>query len=1293
VPEKRLVVKRLLPEHTRSERLRTMFVQEAHLAMRLEHPNLVHVYELVEHPTEGLLLAMEYVEGADLGRVFAELVRDHQRLPLGVVLRIIEQAARGLHHAHERRDEKGQPLGIIHRDISPQNILVSRDGVVKVGDLGVARTVLFRDATGVHPGKPRYMSPEQAAGWPIDRRADVYALGVVMYEALRLVTPYGSARDMRLLRAVREGRFSPPLHALPDVPEDVAHVLRGALATDAGERLPTARALADAITQVQMSRGLVVDDAEVERVLGPIFESIDARTPIMPFVSTTGHSTAGASAQTPDSETTPAPPSSSVPTLGERFDRYVLEERIGHGGMADVYRARDTKLGREVAIKLLRPDSAGASRERLIFEAQAAATFQHPSSVVIYDVGEHDDVPFIAMELIPGRRFLDLIGDASIPLPRRIRYLCKIARVLAAAHRAGLVHRDVKPSNVMLRDDGEVKVLDFGVARRSVPTPEGNAAAPLTATGSVVGTPGYAAPEQLRGEQVDGRADQFGWGITAYELLSGKRAYDTDATAALMYRTLYQPLPPLETIAPHVPADVSAVVSRALSLAVEDRFASIDEAADVLEDFAEIEASSRASRPSFPGFTASGQPWDPSGPSQPVLAATVPDPVAPIRQRTPYRLPVDRGPRAVRPSHDARGLRLKWWLPAFAAAALIGGAATWLLLRDGSSRSVTDGPQLPVPVVASLGCARAEVQGEPDPLIADALGRGACARLGVALGVPWSRADAASTVRVRAQFEPAGVTITLSLDAVEATAQKPLALRALDAAVAALAPKLAAAPLGALEIKRWGADDDAGARRIARVFHRRDLRLASDIASEALHLGETDPSSPFSHLLPIMVTAGSGDHMRADKERTLALLDRVPSSRATMIRGLLLLYPSEADRPLALRLMRQAYLEAPDDPEMAGLYAIMAIRQGLPEAFPIVDKLVEAMPEQAVTVLENAIERPPEDVPERRRRYAAKLLEILPEQRATPVIVRHFLRETHIDEARAALAFGERLGYATGDLLLTKAALIDIELTAGNPALARDVARLLMADGRHYARMEGVDALATSYFIEGRPKDGLAAYSEGMRLGIDGGDPDSGRVLARALAARRWLHRGPEDPALVRWAQQKADSATGLRADRAFVLSEIALATPGEAGRALQRTTLRAIEDEADAAADAYARDPLLVASVPLVRALRGDRAAAERWRNAVHARSLFRLCGAIDAALALEAVGDSDGAERAYRVALDPVVVRQSGAAHIIAWVRLARLLAAAGRSADAAAIEREIAQRFTAAEPGFRAAIERLR
>ena len=298
---------------------------------------------------------------------------------------------------------------------------------------------------------------------------------------------------------------------------------------------------------------------------------------------------------------------------GDRFGRYIIGPLLGQGGMGEVRRAEDTLLVRAVALKILLHDEAwgaGVSPSpeavaRLMREARAAAALDHPNAVAIFDVGEEGDHPYIAMELIDGVTLRALVGDEEQPLDRRIRWSLEVARALAAAHRRGIVHRDVKPENVMVRDDGVVKVLDFGIARSAQLTGDGGATstrapgAPilptLTEKGISVGTPLYMAPEQLRGEPVDPRCDQFAWGAVVYELLTGASPWASEGgPLQAVSNILTRKPPPMRAGNPAIPAEVDNVVRRALSKDAADRFATMDDVVRALEPHAGIAPDRRA---------------------------------------------------------------------------------------------------------------------------------------------------------------------------------------------------------------------------------------------------------------------------------------------------------------------------------------------------------------------------------------------------------------------------------------------------------------------------------------------------------------------------------------------------------------------------------------------------------------------------------------------------------------------------------------------------------------------------
>ncbi len=284
---------------------------------------------------------------------------------------------------------------------------------------------------------------------------------------------------------------------------------------------------------------------------------------------------------------------------GELVGPYEIRGFIGQGGMGRVYRAFDPRLERTVALKVIvvpdqgsANDSARLSGEfsaRLLREARAVASLSHPNVVGIFDVGEHDGRLYLAMEYVVGAT-LRTLATSDVPLARKLRWLVDVARALEAAHKAGLVHRDVKPENVMIREDGAVKVLDFGIARRTMAqggAEDERVQDTVTGGGVIAGTPVYMAPEQIRGKDVDARSDQFAWGVTAYEVISGVRPWaDTGDVLQVVARVLTEPPMPLEERTPGTPQPVADTILRALSKEPVARFASMADVADVLEPFA-----------------------------------------------------------------------------------------------------------------------------------------------------------------------------------------------------------------------------------------------------------------------------------------------------------------------------------------------------------------------------------------------------------------------------------------------------------------------------------------------------------------------------------------------------------------------------------------------------------------------------------------------------------------------------------------------------------------------------------
>ncbi|HEU5244879.1 MAG TPA: Stk1 family PASTA domain-containing Ser/Thr kinase, partial [Gaiellaceae bacterium] len=255
------------------------------------------------------------------------------------------------------------------------------------------------------------------------------------------------------------------------------------------------------------------------------------------------------------------------------FDgRYRIQRKLGAGGMADVYLAEDQELGRRVAIKILNSRHGNDDQfiERFRREAKNAAALNHPNIVSIYDRGEAEDTYYIAMEFLDGRTLKELIvSRGAAPINVAVEYARQILSALRFAHRHGIVHRDIKPHNVLVDGEGRVKVTDFGIARAGT--------SQMTETGSIVGTAQYLSPEQARGGEVDPRSDLYSLGVVLYELLTGKTPFDGETPVEIAMKHLSTAPKPPSKLRPEIPPELDMVVLRALAKNPDDRYQSADE--------------------------------------------------------------------------------------------------------------------------------------------------------------------------------------------------------------------------------------------------------------------------------------------------------------------------------------------------------------------------------------------------------------------------------------------------------------------------------------------------------------------------------------------------------------------------------------------------------------------------------------------------------------------------------------------------------------------------------------------
>jgi eukaryotic-like serine/threonine-protein kinase len=281
---------------------------------------------------------------------------------------------------------------------------------------------------------------------------------------------------------------------------------------------------------------------------------------------------------------------------GRSISHYEILEKLGQGGMGVVYKARDTRLRRYVAIKLLSAETLSDldRKRRFVQEARSASALNHPNIITVYDINVEDEVAFIAMEYVDGKTLDRLIGRRGLCLKNALRCAVQIADALASAHEARIIHRDLKPSNIMVTEKGLVKVLDFGLAKLAEPRSAqdvetavtvsvGATTAGVTREGTIVGTAAYMSPEQAQGKRLDGRSDIFSFGALLYEMITGRRAFSSQTTVSTLAAILNQEPKPAREIVPDLPREVDRVIGLCLRKDPARRFQHMDDLKVALE--------------------------------------------------------------------------------------------------------------------------------------------------------------------------------------------------------------------------------------------------------------------------------------------------------------------------------------------------------------------------------------------------------------------------------------------------------------------------------------------------------------------------------------------------------------------------------------------------------------------------------------------------------------------------------------------------------------------------------------
>jgi serine/threonine protein kinase len=512
-----VALKIMHPELAEESQFVRRFQREAKLLSKLDSP---HIIKLLDYGSdEGMdFVVLEYMEG----RTLSAILEEEGALEVEWALSLARQVGQGLAHADE--------AGIVHRDIRPANIMVAPSGLVKIMDFGIARGAdLSRlTATGVL-GSPHYLSPEQAEGKEVDIRSDIYSLGVTLFQMLTGRQPYEADNAMDIvLKHLQE-----PVPSLrqfdEEIPGKVDELVKRCLAKAPEERFQTPEELMEAI----------------DRAL---------------------RGSEGGS-----------PPGMEVALVGQTLGQYRLVERIGRGGMATVYKAYQPSLDRYVAVKVLptylahAPDFAARFRR----EARAIAKLKHPHILPVHDFGQEGELSYIVMRYVEGGTLKKILGQ-PLALDRVVDILAQVGDALDYAHQQGVIHRDVKPANVLLDRGRWAFLSDFGLAKMVA------ASVQLTKTGVGLGTPAYMSPEQAQGKLVGAPSDIYSLGIMLFEMLTGRVPFDADTPLAVLIKHLTAPLPLPREVNPDIPEPVERVILKAVAKDPEDRYQWVGEMVEAL---------------------------------------------------------------------------------------------------------------------------------------------------------------------------------------------------------------------------------------------------------------------------------------------------------------------------------------------------------------------------------------------------------------------------------------------------------------------------------------------------------------------------------------------------------------------------------------------------------------------------------------------------------------------------------------------------------------------------------------
>jgi serine/threonine protein kinase len=557
----KLALKSVLPEYAQDEEFAKRFEHEIRACLSLKHPNLLRYYGHGVDSKGIPFSATELLEGSTL----KEKIRSGIRNPARMASDVVEQIGSALHYIHG--------AGLVHRDIKPDNIFVCQDGTLKLMDLGLvtgeAMTLLTK--TGQFLGTPAYMAPEQFDG-QTSAASDQYSLGIILYELLVGRRPF---MQTDIFALAFQHKDTPPGSITgqePRVTLEIEEAVLKMLAKKPYQRFESLEQVRETLSDKLLY--LKWDETRVEAPPEEI-----ARLPESSQVSQNPTLDSPAELETTDSE--------EDPWLGQKVGKYQVERPLGAGGMALVYLAREEGATESVALKVVRDGIAKESdfQDRFLREIEVSATVNHPNVVRLLDSGVHQGSPYLVQEFVDGESFSSLYRPGGRDLSEMLPYVNGLIEGLLCIHSQGIIHRDLKPDNIMVTRQGQVKIMDLGLARSKD-------VAQLTKTGQSVGTPAYFPPEQITGADPTPASDQYSLGILLYELFTGVRPFNEKLPMKLLFQHISeQPADPRDHN-PNLHPTLSAIILRMLAKTPEARFSDLTSVKQGLE------------------CVATGRPWE-----------------------------------------------------------------------------------------------------------------------------------------------------------------------------------------------------------------------------------------------------------------------------------------------------------------------------------------------------------------------------------------------------------------------------------------------------------------------------------------------------------------------------------------------------------------------------------------------------------------------------------------------------------------------------------------------------------